>query len=230
MTRNLQPRKIAFVSSFLPRKCGIATFTSDLIKNARSAGRIEFSPSVVAMQSGDEHKYSRPVEFVVRRDVAADYIDAADYLNSKKIDVVSLQHEFGLFGAEAGLYITLLLERIKAPVVTTLHTILEKPSPWYFDALMNVCEGSETVVVMNKRGVGMLMDIYAVPRRKIRIIPHGIPDMPFLHSSSRKLSLNLSGRKIILTFGLIGRNQLMGPMVTMSKVTPLTTSSLRSTI
>jgi len=207
MIRNLQPKKIAFISSFLPRKCGIATFTSDLIKNVRTAGGVEFSPSVFAMQSGDEHTYSQPVEFVIRRDVAADYIDAADYSNSKRVDIVSLQHEFGLFGAEAGLYITLLLERIKAPVITTLHTILEKPSPWYFDALMEVCEASETIVVMNERGVDMLMDIYAVPERKIRLIPHGIPDMPFLRASSRRRSLSLSGRKIILTFGLIGRNK-----------------------
>ena len=93
MIRIVEPRKIAFISSFRPRKCGIATFTSDLIENIGTAGGIEFKPSVVAIQSGNEHKYTKPVEFVIRRDIAADYIDAADSLNSKNMDVISLQHE-----------------------------------------------------------------------------------------------------------------------------------------
>lgn len=207
MIRSLQTKNMAFISSFLPRKCGIATFTSDLIKNLRAAGGMDFSPSVVAMQAGHEYKYAQPVEFVVRRDVAADYIDAANYLNSKQIDAVSLQHEFGLFGAEGGSYITLLLQRLRAPVITTLHTMIEKPSPEYFDVLVDVCEASETIVVMNTRGVHMLTDIYGVPTRKIKLIPHGIPDMPFRRTDSCKPTVSPSGRKVILTFGLIGRNK-----------------------
>lgn len=205
--RLLYPRRIAFISSFLPRRCGIATFTSDLIKNVGAAAEGSFCPSVVAMQSAHEHQYTTPVEFVVRRDVAVDYAEAADYLNSKNIDAVSLQHEFGLFGAEGGSYITLLLKRLRAPVVTTLHTVLERPSAEYFDALVDVCEASERVVVMNTRGVRMLTDIYGVPGRKIRLIPHGIPDMPFAHPRLRKHSVGPLGRTIILTFGLIGRNK-----------------------
>jgi glycosyltransferase involved in cell wall biosynthesis len=207
MIRIMEPRKIAFISSFPPRKCGIATFTSDLIENIGKTGGIGFKPSVVAMQSGHEHEYTKPVEFVIRRDVAVDYIDAADYLNSQNVDAISLQHEFGLFGAEGGSYISLLLKRLKSPIATTLHTVLERPSSEYFDALVDICDESETVIVMNERGVHMLTDIYGVPRRKIKLIPHGIPDISFNHRVSQKRSLGLSKRKVILTFGLIGRNK-----------------------
>lgn len=207
MIRMTEPKKIVFISSFQPRKCGIATFTSDLIESIGKAGGVGFQPSVVAMQSGHEHKYTKPVEFVIRKNVAVDYIDAADYLNSKNVDVVSLQHEFGLFGAEGGSYISLLLRRLKAPIATTLHTVLERPSSEYYDALLDICDASEDIIVMNERGIHMLIDIYGVPKRKIRLIPHGIPDMSFNHMGLHKQSLGMSNHKVILTFGLIGRNK-----------------------
>jgi glycosyltransferase involved in cell wall biosynthesis len=207
MIRTMEPRKIAFISSFHPRKCGIATFASHLIENVGKAGGTKFQPSVVAVQSGNEYRYTKPVEFVIRRDVAVDYIDAVDYLNSRNFDAISLQHEFGLFGAEGGSYISLLLKRVKAPIVTTLHTILERPSAEYFDALVDVCDESENLIVMNERGVHMLTSIYGVTKRKIKLIPHGIPDISFNHRGLHKQSLGMSNRKVILTFGLIGRNK-----------------------
>ncbi|MHC4617271.1 MAG: glycosyltransferase family 4 protein [Planctomycetota bacterium] len=199
--------KVAFISSFLPRKCGIATFTSDLIKNLGLAGAEEFDPVVVAMQSDTELKYEKPVEFKIRRDVRYDYLAAADYINFCDVDVVSVQHEFGLFGGEAGSYLNLLLQRLRKPVITTLHTVLEKPSAAAFNSLARVCRSSDTVVVMNKRGVKMLRKIYGVPEDKIRLIPHGIPDLPFADSQPYKHRLGLADRKIILTFGLLGRNK-----------------------
>jgi glycosyltransferase involved in cell wall biosynthesis len=207
MIMRLNARKIAFVSSFRPRKCGIATFTSDLIENIREAGGNEFIPSVIAMETNCDHRYTRPVQFVVRKDVATDYTDAADYLNSGNFDFVSLQHEFGLYGAEGGSHINLLLKRLNIPIVTTLHTVLDKPSPEYFNALIDVCGKSDIVIVMNERGIGMLTDIYGVPKRKIKLIPHGIPDVSFNHRGLHKRNLGFSNRKIILTFGLIGRNK-----------------------
>jgi glycosyltransferase involved in cell wall biosynthesis len=207
MIRTMESRKIAFITSFHPRKCGIATFASDLIENIGKAGGTKFQPSVVAVQPGNEHRYTKPVEFVIRRDVAVDYIDAADYLNSRNFDAISLQHEFGLFGAEGGSYISLLLKRLKAPVVTTLHTILERPSAQHFDAFVDVCDESENLIVMNERGVHMLTGIYGVPKRKVKLIPHGIPDISFNHRGLHKQSLGMSNRKVILTFGLIGRNK-----------------------
>lgn len=200
-------KRIAFISSYTPRRCGIATFTSDLIENVGLAGPDAFEPEVVAMESRGLLEYDEPVKCRVRKDITDDYISAADYLNRSGVDVVSVQHEFGLFGGSGGSYLGLLLKRLKKPVITTLHTVLEKPPPECFDSLTEICEASEKVIVMNKRGVGMLTDIYGVPGRKIVLIPHGIPDLPFTDTEQCKRSLGLADRKTILTFGLLSRNK-----------------------
>jgi glycosyltransferase involved in cell wall biosynthesis len=199
--------RVAFISSYSPRKCGIATFASDLIYNMGLAGGEEFEPLVIAMHSGPELKYDKPVKLKIRKDVKYDYISAADYINISDVDIVSVQHEFGLFGGEGGLHLSLFLKRLNKPVITTLHAVLERPSAEYFDSLTDVCTASEKVVVMNKRGIKMLRDIYSVPSQKIELIPHGIPDFPFADGSSCKRKLGMSGRKIILTFGLLSRNK-----------------------
>ena len=206
MIRIIPPKKIAFISSFPPRKCGIATFTSNLIDNISLAGGVDFRPLVVAMQPSVEYQYADPVEFVIRKDIKNDYVYACNYINSQSVDAISLQHEFGLFGGEGGSYVNLLLKRLNAPVVTTLHTVLEKPSIEYFNALTDVCNLSHKIVVMNKRGIKILTDIYRVPERKIELIPHGIPNLPFDHGGFYKRKLALAGRTVILTFGL-GRNK-----------------------
>ncbi|MHC4259370.1 MAG: glycosyltransferase family 4 protein [Planctomycetota bacterium] len=202
-----RPKKIAFISSYSPRKCGIATFASDLIDNMGLAGGGEFEPLVIAMQSGPELKYEKPVRLKIRKNVKYDYVHTADYINFSDVDIVSVQHEFGLFGGEGGSYLSLLLKKLRKPVVTTLHTVLERPSAEYLYPLMDVCEASEKVIVMNKRGIKMLRDIYDVPAHKIELIPHGMPDLPFADSSYYKRKLGLAGRKIILTFGLLSRNK-----------------------
>ena len=207
MIRIIPSKKIAFISSFPPRKCGIATFTSNLIQNIWLAGGADFRPLVIAMQPSVEHEYDDPVEFVIRRDLKSDYYNAFDYIDSQSVDAISLQHEFGLFGGEGGSYVNLLLNRLNVPVVTTLHTVLEKPSLEYFNALTDVCDLSHKIVVMNKRGIKMLTDIYGVPEKKIELIPHGIPNLPFDNSSFYKRKLALTGRTVILTFGLLGRNK-----------------------
>ena len=121
---NETSRKVAFVSSYLPRRCGIATFCNDLTKNISACAGNAFEPLVVAMVSSHEHQYSSPVKFEIRKNVKNDYVCAADYLNFSHVDIVSVQHEFGLFGGSAGDYLSMLLKRIDAPVITTLHTIL----------------------------------------------------------------------------------------------------------
>jgi glycosyltransferase involved in cell wall biosynthesis len=200
-------KKVAFISSYLPRRCGIATFASDLINNVSGAGGQEFEPVVIAMQSGAELEYESPVKLKIRKDFKHDYFSAADYINFSNIDLLSVQHEFGLFGGEAGSYLSVLLERVRKPIITTLHTVLEKPSPEYFDSTIDVCRASNKIIVMNRRGISMLQDIYGVPEEKIELIPHGIPDLPFVDSEHYKHSLGLAGRKTILTFGLLGRNK-----------------------
>lgn len=200
-------KKVAFISSFLPRKCGIATFTSDLIKNAVVSAKGALEPLVVAMRSGNDLKYEDPVKFEVRQNVKNDYICAADYINFSHVDVVSVQHEFGLFGGDGGSYLSLLLNRLKAPVVTTLHTVLDNPNPAYRKSLVDVCNASYQVITMNKRGIDMLRDTYGVIGKKVLLIPHGIPDLPFVDNYYYKHKFGMEGRRTILTFGLLSRDK-----------------------
>jgi glycosyltransferase involved in cell wall biosynthesis len=200
-------KRIVFISTFPPRKCGIATFTADLVRSMEAAAGSHFEPLVVTMQSDHTLKYSDRVKFEIRQNVRRDYICAADYINFSHVDFVSVQHEFGLFGGEAGSYLSLLLKRLKAPVVTTLHTVLDAPEPDYYRSMMDLCAGSDLVVTMNERGVSMLGDIYGIDPKKIRLIPHGIPDLPFVDSNYYKHKFGLEGRRTILTFGLISKNK-----------------------
>jgi len=200
------PKKVVFISSFPPRKCGIATFTSDLIDSTALAAKGEFEPLVVAMRS-EENKYNDPVKFEIRQNVKSDYICAADYINFSHVDLVSVQHEFGLFGGEAGAYLSLLIDRLKAPVITTLHTVLDDPDPTHYKSLVDICKASYRVITMNERGVSMLRDIYNIPTRKIKLIPHGVPDLPFVDSNYYKHKFGLEDRRTILTFGLLSKNK-----------------------
>ncbi|UCE99575.1 MAG: glycosyltransferase family 4 protein [Planctomycetota bacterium] len=205
-------KKVAFISSYPPRKCGIATFTSDLIKGIGLAAKGEFEPLVVAMQSGGQ-KYQDPVKFEIRQNVKNDYICAADYINFSHIDLVSVQHEFGLFGGEAGSYLSLLLKRLKVPAITTLHTVLGNPEPDYHRSLVDVCDASYKVITMNERGVGMLKEIYGISGSKVELIAHGIPDLPFVDSNYYKHKFGMAGRRTILTFGLLNKNKCIEVML-----------------
>ncbi|MBW8001857.1 MAG: glycosyltransferase [Planctomycetes bacterium] len=201
-------KRVAFISSFLPRKCGIATFTSDLIKNVTIASKGGFEPLVVAMRlGGSELEYHDPVKFEIRQNVKNDYICAADYINFSHVDIVSVQHEFGLFGGDAGAYLNLLLSRLNAPIVTTLHTIIDEPEPLYYKSTIDACNASYKIITMNERGVDMLKDNYSIPDKKIELIPHGIPDLPFVDNNYYKHKFGMEGRRTILTFGLLSKNK-----------------------
>ena len=200
------PKKVVFISSFPPRKCGIAAFTSNLIDSIALDAKDEFEPLVVAMRSED-NKYNDPVKFEIRQNVKSDYIYAADYINFSHVDLVSVQHEFGLFGGQAGAYLGLLLDRLKAPVITTLHTVLDEPDPSQYKSLADTCKASYKVITMNERGVSMLRDVYNIPAGKIKLIAHGVPDLPFVDSNYYKHKFGLEGRRTILTFGLLNENK-----------------------
>ena len=203
----LSKRKVVFIASFPPRKCGIATFTSDLIRNASAAAGGAFEPLVVTLRNDNSLRYSEPVKFEIRQNVKRDYLCAADFINFSHVDLVCVQHEFGLFGGEGGSYLNLLLRRLKSPVVTTLHTILDDPEPAFRQALIDVCDLSCKVITMNERGVSMLHDIYDVSRDKVRLIPHGMPDLPFVDSNYYKHKFGMERRRTILTFGLLSANK-----------------------
>lgn len=206
-------RRVAFISSYKPRKCGIATFASDLVANVQRAGKKSFEPVIIAMESEKKHRYGKEVKFVIRRNVKHDYITAAEFINLCDIDMVCIQHEFGLFGGQGGSDLSLLLNRINVPVVTTLHTVLQEPADEYYHSMTDVCSASEKVIVMNKRGTTMLREIYGVSSEKIKVIPHGIPDIPFVDNGPYKRQLGLRNRKVILTFGLLGRGKGIEMMI-----------------
>jgi len=203
---------VCFISSFLPQQCGIANFTNDLINAIRAKVDI-FSPFVVAMRAAESTKYGEPVKFDIRRDIEDDYRSAADYINFSPARVVSLQHEYGLFGGDQGNYLLLLLRKLRVPVVTTLHTVLDEPHDTQRKVLSEIADISYRVVVMSQQGVSMLTDVYSVPREKIVLLPHGIPDLPQVNPNNYKHKFGLGGRKIILTFGLISRNKGIEVMI-----------------
>src|SRR5215216_3228933 len=173
-------KRVAFIGNYLPRKCGIATFTSDL---AESFSEVfpEIKTLTLAMNDTDEgYSYPDRVRYEIQQDDRFDYERAANFLNQQAVDIISLQHEYGIYGGLAGSHILTLMRSVKAPVVTTLHTILEKPLPEQFQVLKEIIQLSNRLVVMSQRSVKLLKEVYDAPPEKIDLIPHGIHDVPFV--------------------------------------------------
>lgn len=205
--------RLAFIGNSLPRRCGIATFTNDL-QQAIATGNPDVETAIVAMTDGGQaYDYPPVVRRQINDDRMADYEGAADFLNAAPYDVVCLQHEFGIFGGEAGGDIVGLLSRLTMPVVTTLHTVLAKPTPAQRDVLGRIVEASSKVVVMAEKGRDLLRFTYRVPAAKIEVIPHGIPDVPFAAPDLAKAKLGFAGRTVILTFGLLSPNKGIEVMI-----------------
>jgi glycosyltransferase involved in cell wall biosynthesis len=198
--------RIAFVGSCLPRKCGIATFSASLSQALEGVlGR--GAASFVALNNNQHYGYSPSVISQIEQETPEDYRKAAEIINESAVDVVSLQHEFGLFGGPDGIYITDFLSQLKKPVVTTLHTVLENPSQGQRKVFMEVAVFSQVLVVMNEMAISIMTEKYDIPRAKIRIIPHGVPDSFYIDPSFYKNQLLLSERFIILTFGFLSPNK-----------------------
>ena len=212
--------RVAFVSSCLPRRCGIATFTNSLSIALQQVIGTD-SISYVAMHNTTELlDYSPKVQFQIQQEKLKEYRKAADFINNSEVDLVSLQHEFGLFGGQDGDYIVEFLNHLQKPVVTTLHTVLEKPTPGQSKVLIEVAAFSQALVIMNSMAINMLTDIYEVPAHKINMIYHGVPDNYFLDPAYYKSKLHLADRNIILTFGFLSPNKGIENMIkAMSSVT-----------
>src|SRR5271167_3735053 len=200
-------QRVAFIGNYLPRRCGIATFTHDLHR-AASKARPDLETCVVAMtDTGRTYDYPPAMRFEIHEETIGEYIKAAEFLNSARFDVVSLQHEYGIFGGEAGSNIVELLSRLEMPIVTTLHTVLAKPTAKQHDVMDRIINTSAKIVVMSEKGREFLRSVHDVPARKIEVIPHGIPDFPFLETHHAKAKFDLAGKMIILTFGLLSPNK-----------------------
>ena len=200
----LDKSPIAFVSDYLPRRCGIATFTHDLCEAVALQATDKHDVFAVAINDVPEgYPYPQRVRFEIRQAVQADYRLASEFLNINQVSVVCLQHEYGIFGGTCGAHILALLRRLRRPLVITLHTILKEPSDQQRVVLQEICRLSQRLVVMSNMACDMLHDVYGVAREKAVVIPHGIPDVPFIDPAYHKDQFNADGRKVLLTFGLL---------------------------
>ena len=200
-------RKIAFLGDYLPRKCGIATFTADL-RGAVAAESPERGCLVVPVNDvAGGYDYPAEVRFEIEEQDLPSYLRAADFLNITDVDVVCVQHEFGIFGGPAGSHLLALLRELRMPIVTTLHTILREPSADHRRVMRDLIRLSTRMVVMAERGRDFLLEVYQAPANKIDLIPHGIPDMPFADPNYFKDEFAVAGKQVLLTFGLLSPNK-----------------------
>jgi glycosyltransferase involved in cell wall biosynthesis len=206
-------RRVAVIGNSLPRRCGIATFTTDL-QTAISNSRQGLQCSIVAMTDRDQtYDYPVSVALQIKDYNVEEYTRAAAFLNAGRFDVVCLQHEFGIFGGEAGAHIIELLSRLAMPVVATLHTVLAKPTVVQRAVTERIVELSSRTIVMANKGRELLRSVYRVPDEKIEVIAHGIPDFPFVGPDAAKARLGFSDRSVILTFGLLSPSKGIEVMI-----------------
>jgi glycosyltransferase involved in cell wall biosynthesis len=200
-------RKIAFLGDYLPRKCGIATFTTDL----RCAVAAEFPAMqclvVPVNDLAGGYDYPAEVRFEIAEQDLPSYLRAADFLNITDVDVVCVEHEFGIFGGPAGSHVLALLRELQMPIVTTLHTVLREPNTEQRRVMRELIRLSTRLITMTERGQQFLREVYQAPPAKIDLIPHGIPDMPFADPNYFKDEFGVAGKQVLLTFGLLSPNK-----------------------
>jgi glycosyltransferase involved in cell wall biosynthesis len=199
--------RIGFIGNYLPRQCGIATFTTDLCEAIATE---YIDTTCIALPINDSkagYAYPPRVRFeLVEKDIDS-YLRAADFLNINSVDMVCLQHEYGIYGGPAGSHILALLRELRTPIVTTFHTILQEPTPTQHRVLQEVAALSDRVVTMSQRGVEFLKKVYGVLPEKIDFIPHGIPDVSFVDPSFHKDLFGVEGKMVLLSFGLLSANK-----------------------
>jgi glycosyltransferase involved in cell wall biosynthesis len=201
------PSRIAVVGNYLPRQCGIATFSTDLceaISTEYGTARL-FAVPVNDTECG--YAYPARVRLALQQDDLSSYEQAADFLNFTKFDLVCLQHEYGIFGGPAGSHILGLLRRLRMPVITTLHTVLREPSLDQRLVMEEIASISDRLIVMSQLSSQFLQEIFKVPGSKIDLVPHGVPDLPFLDPNFYKDRFGVEGKAVLLTFGLLSPNK-----------------------
>lgn len=205
-------RSIAFVGTYLPRKCGIGTFNADLCEAVSALGESNYNGVAIALNDiAEGYAYPQRVRFELRQNNLGDYRLTADFLNmmspAENLEGVIIQHEYGIYGGDCGNHLLTMMREIRKPIITTLHTILKEPSAIQLKVLREVIRLSDRVVVMSHKAVVMLQQIYGTPPEKIALIPHGIPDVPFVDPNFFKDLFGVEGKKVILSFGLLSRNK-----------------------
>jgi glycosyltransferase involved in cell wall biosynthesis len=201
------PTRIAFVGNYLPRECGIATFTTDLCTALASEYGQKRLFAIPVNDPDSSYDYPEQVRLELEQEDMASYERAADFLNFNGNDLVCLQHEYGIFGGIAGSHILTLLHKLKMPLVTTLHTVLRAPDANQRAVLEEIARLSDRLVVMSELAAEILRDVYAVPGEKIDVILHGVPEMPFMDPNYFKDKFGTEGKSVLLTFGLLSPNK-----------------------
>ncbi|MGO8773215.1 MAG: glycosyltransferase family 4 protein [Terracidiphilus sp.] len=207
------PTRIAFIGNYLPRECGIATFTTDLctaLASEYGEGRLFAIP---VNDPDSSYEYPQQVRLEIEQEDLSSYERAADFLNFNGNDLVCLQHEYGIYGGAAGRHILALLRWLKMPLVTTLHTVLREPDADQRSVLEEIARLSDRMVVMSELAAQMLREVYAVPGGKIDVIPHGVPDLPFMDPNYFKDKFGTEGKSVLLTFGLLSPNKGIGNVI-----------------
>lgn len=205
--RPLLPSRIAVIGNYLPRKCGIATFTTDLCDSIHAEYSATELLAVPVNDMPEGYSYPTRVRFELSQDELASYRQAADFLNFSNIDLVCLQHEYGIFGGAAGAHILELLRQLRMPVVTTLHTVLREPDPDQRVVMEEVAALSDRLIVMSRQSADILQEVFRVPISKIDLIPHGIPALAFTDPTFYKDAFGTEGKDVLLTFGLLSPNK-----------------------
>src|ERR1700747_434239 len=201
------PTRIAFIGNYLPRQCGIATFTTDLCTAMAAeygAGRLFAIP---VNDPDSSYQYPEQVRIELEQEDRSSYERAAEFLNFNGNDLVCMQHEYGIFGEFAASHILALLRKLKMPLVTTLHTVLREPDPNQRAVLDEIGHLSDRLIVMSEHAACLLRDVYGVPGEKIDVIPHGVPDLPFMDPNYFKDLFGTEGKSVLLTFGLLSPNK-----------------------
>ncbi|MFW0715167.1 glycosyltransferase [Pedobacter sp. N23S346] len=203
--------KIAYISTYPPRECGLATFNQNLV-NALSLNPDYDSKKsfVVALNESDdinEHHYPDEVKFIIRQQNQQDYIEAADFINNSDVDSCIIEHEFGIYGGNSGVFLLSLINKLQKPFITILHTVLKEPNFMQQTIIKEIASKSSQIVVMSKKAVMFLTRIYQIPKTSIKLIEHGVPDLEPITNNKLSRSELFKDRKVLFTFGLISRNK-----------------------
>ncbi len=202
--------KFAYIGTYPPRQCGIGTFTQNLMramKCEKNGKKNKHEGIVIAMNDHDlEYEYPKEVKFTIRQEHQRDYLQAAKFINYSGADVCILEHEYGIFGGESGVYILPLLHRLEIPLMVTLNTVLKDPSYNEKAILKEIAKDARKLVVMSKKAIQFLTAVYKIPENKLVLLEHGVPNLQFSQEQSKK-EFNLEDKKVLLTFGLLSRNK-----------------------
>ena len=201
------PSRIAIIGNYLPRQCGIATFTTDLCDAVSGEYGTERLFALPVNDPDSEYGYPERVRFELTEEELSSYHRAAEFLNFTNVDLVCVQHEYGIFGGKAGSHILELLQRLRMPVVTTLHTVLRDPNPDQHRVMVELAELSDRLIVMSQHSSDFLQEIFQVPANKIDVIPHGVPNLAFVDPNFYKDRFAVGGKSVLLTFGLLSPNK-----------------------